>query len=57
MENAMISNKEMVQAHLSEAKAALHKALLYPHELSVEDFYDIKNMYKIIEEIITGKKK
>ena len=53
----MISNKEMVQAHLSEAKAALHKALLYPHELSVEDFYDIKNMYKIIEEIITGKKK
>jgi len=51
------SNKEVVKTHLSEAQAAIHKALLYPHELSVEDFYDLKNMHEIIGEILAGKKK
>lgn len=48
-------SKEKVQEYLGNAVASIKTALLYPRGMSVVDFHDLKNMLKILEEILDEK--
>ena len=53
--NAEQYAKEKVQEKLGCAVSAIKAALVYPRGMSVVDFHDLKNMLKILEEILDEK--